>query len=189
MPPPAATNGSPATAMQTPVGPLAGPPPPPPMLASPMPASPRAAAAAPVMAGTIAPARIQLASASVAAAPAAPSDQVGSILFRHGSARLTAQDKHLVRQIAGLYRGQGGTVRVVGHSSGRTREADPVRHQMINFKISMQRANAVAAELRRHGVPTRSIVVEAKSNGEPKFQETMPSGEAGNRRADIFLDN
>ncbi len=114
---------------------------------------------------------------------------MGSILFRHGSARLTAQDKHLVRQIAGLYRGQGGTVRVVGHSSGRTREADPVRHQMINFKISMQRANAVAAELRRHGVPTRSIVVEAKSNGEPKFQETMPSGEAGNRRADIFFDN
>ena len=114
---------------------------------------------------------------------------MSSILFRHGSVRLTAQDKHLVRQIAGLYRGQGGTVRVVGHASGRTREADPVRHQMINFKVSMQRANAVAAELRRHGVPTRSIVVEAKSNGEPKFQETMPSGEAGNRRADIFLDN
>ncbi len=152
-----------------------------------MPAVPRLAAAAPVL--VRAEARLQLASASVATQPAAPSDQVGSILFRHGSARLTAKDKHLVRQIAGLHRGQGGTVRVVGHSSGRTREADPVRHQMINFEISMQRANAVAAELRRHGVPTRSIIVEAKSNGEPKFQETMPSGEAGNRRADIFLDN
>lgn len=179
----AASNGAGRadSAEATPVGPLAGPPPPPPELAP-----PRPAAVAPAMPP---PARTQLASASVPPEPSVPGDQVGTILFDHGSARLAAEDKHLLRQIAGLYRTHGGTIRVVGHASGRTREANPVRHQMINFEVSMRRANAVAAELRRHGVPAESIVVEAKSNGEPKFQETMPSGEAGNRRADIFLDN
>ncbi len=51
-----------------------------------------------------------------------------------------------------------------------------------------RRAVALAAELRRLGVSAQAIVVEAKSNSEPKFHEWMPSGEAGNRRADVFID-
>ncbi|MFQ5955606.1 MAG: OmpA family protein, partial [Kiloniellales bacterium] len=131
---------------------------------------------------------VGLAGAPVAPQAAVRSDQVGTILFDHGSTRLLKQDKRLLTQIAELHRQRSGIVRVVGHASSRTREANPVRHQMINFEISLKRANTVAAELRRLGVPAEAIVVEAKSNSEPKFHEWMPSGEAGNRRADIFID-
>ena len=127
--------------------------------------------------------------AAPAAMPAAVnSEQVGAILFGHGSTRLAKGDKHLLTQIAALQRQRNGVLRVVGHASSRTGETNSVRHQMINFEISLKRANTVAAELRRLGVSAQAIVVEAKSNSEPKFHEWMPSGEAGNRRADVFID-
>ena len=113
--------------------------------------------------------------------------QIGSILFSHGSAQLTPQDRRLVAQIAQYIKQNGGTVKVVGHSSSRTREMDASRHSLVNFEMSLQRAQAVANELIRQGLSENQVVTEAKSNAEPLFYEWMPSGEAGNRRADIFV--
>jgi outer membrane protein OmpA-like peptidoglycan-associated protein len=194
--PPTSGSGRPNAVGGATPGNLAAPPPAPPVLASPPTAANGHGTAAPAAP----PRRPQLAQtdpaagstvASTAPYPASAaqrSELVGTILFKHGSAWLSAADKRLLGQIAMLHRQYGGGVRVVGHSSGRTREVDPVRHHMINFEASLKRANVVADELRRLGVGAERIVVEAKSNSEPKFYEWAPSGEAGNRRADIFFD-
>jgi outer membrane protein OmpA-like peptidoglycan-associated protein len=82
----------------------------------------------------------------------------------------------------------GGTLRVVGHASSRTRNLDPARHKLINFKVSAARADAVLNQLVRYGTRPSNLVVGSASDTLPKYLENMPSGEAGNRRAEIYLD-
>ena len=113
--------------------------------------------------------------------------QVGLILFQNGSVSLAAGDRDLLHRVAVLARQSGSIVRVVGHASGRTGEMNMGRQQSKNLDISQARANAAAAELRAAGVPAERIVVEAKGDSEPVYRETMPSGEAGNRRVDVYL--
>ncbi len=88
-----------------------------------------------------------------------------------------------------MQRQQGGRLHVIGHSSSWTRDMNPVRHNMINFGLSLDRANVVARELLRIGITTRELSIGAVSDSRPLFFEVMPSGEAGNRRVEIFLDD
>ena len=60
---------------------------------------------------------------------------------------------------------------------------------MLNFKVSVDRADAVARELIRLGVKKRELVVDAMSDAQPVYFEFMPTGEAGNRRAEIYLES
>jgi len=114
--------------------------------------------------------------------------KVATILFADGSASLRDREKEIVREVYQRYLQSGRKVRVVGHSSSRTRNMDPVRHRMVNFGISAERANAVAMELQRLGVPSEQITVVAAADDMPMYYEVMPSGEAGNRRTEIYLD-
>ena len=120
--------------------------------------------------------------------PASAANQSVVVHFANGSSRLSANDRADVAKIAKLVREKGARVRVVGHASRRTRDMDPVRHMLVNFEMSVKRANAVAAELARRGVDRDVISVEARGASEPLFLEVMPAGEAGNRRAEIFVD-
>ncbi len=114
--------------------------------------------------------------------------KVATILFADGSSSLRDREREIVRQVYERYLASGRKVRVVGHSSSRTRNMDPVRHRMVNFGISAERANAVATELQRLGVPSEQITVVAAADDMPMYYEVMPSGEAGNRRTEIYLD-
>lgn len=107
------------------------------------------------------------------------------VYFGGGSARLDAVDKDTLRNVARVYKSHGGALSIVGHSSSRTRETDPVNQQIVNFRLSTQRAEAVARELARLGVPRGNMAVAAVSDSEPVYRESMPSGEAGNRRVEI----
>ncbi|MCK5444162.1 MAG: OmpA family protein, partial [Rhodospirillaceae bacterium] len=62
-----------------------------------------------------------------------------------------------------------------------------VKHAMTNFQISLGRANSVAAGLRSRGVAEDNVRVHAVSDTVPLYFEVMPSGEAGNRRVEIYL--
>ncbi len=108
--------------------------------------------------------------------------------FNVGSASISAKDRKALRAIANAHRARGGIVRVVGHASSRTRELPIDRHNLANFDISQARAQAVANQLIRLGVAPRSVFVSAKSDAEPIYYEWMPSGEAGNRRVEVFID-
>jgi outer membrane protein OmpA-like peptidoglycan-associated protein len=61
------------------------------------------------------------------------------------------------------------------------------RHLEVIFQKSQARANAVAQALIKAGVPADRVQIEAVGDSQPIFYESMPKGEAGNRRAEIFV--
>ena len=114
--------------------------------------------------------------------------KVATILFPKGSANLDARDRRILNDVFRLHRQRGGKMRVIGHASRRTRNLDPATHKMVNYRISVARADSVARELIRRGVRADEISVDARADSEPIYYEIMPSGEAGNRRAEIYFE-
>ena len=86
-------------------------------------------------------------------------------------------------------RGANGFIRIVGHSSSRTSNMPVEKHLEVIFNKSQDRANAVAKELIAEGVPANRVLVEAVGDSQPVYYESMPKGEDGNRRAEIFLQS
>jgi outer membrane protein OmpA-like peptidoglycan-associated protein len=117
-----------------------------------------------------------------------PASQVAIVTFGQGSSKLSGTARRIIREVAEMQRQRGGKLYVIGHSSSWTRDMNPVRHNMINFGLSLDRANTVAQELMRIGLTAGDFSIGAMSDGRPLFFEITPSGEAGNRRVEIFLD-
>jgi len=117
-----------------------------------------------------------------------PASQVAIVTFNQGSSKLSGTARRILREVAEMQRQRGGQLHVVGHSSSWTRDMNAVRHNMINFGLSLDRAGVVARELLRLGVTGAELNIGALSDSRPLFFEVMPSGEAGNRRVEIYLD-
>jgi len=117
------------------------------------------------------------------------STRVATIQFPNGSAALRAHDRKILSDVAKLQKQSNGVLRVVGHSSQRTRNMPPSQHAVTNLKVSEKRANRVANILKQMGVSSDQVLVAAVGDNQPVFLEVMPSGEAGNRRAEIYLSN
>ena len=113
----------------------------------------------------------------------------GIVTFGHGSSRLSSADRAKLRALADEALNQGLYVRVVGHASMRTRDMDPFEHTLANFNVSLMRANVVAGALLEMGVPAEQLIIDAVGDTQPLFSEAMPSGEQGNRRAEIYLES
>jgi len=113
----------------------------------------------------------------------------GVVNFGHGSSRLSSSDRSKLRALAETALSQGLYVRVVGHASMRTRDMDPFEHTLANFNVSLKRANVVAEALLEMGVPAEQLIIDAVGDTQPLFSEAMPSGEQGNRRAEIYLES
>jgi outer membrane protein OmpA-like peptidoglycan-associated protein len=132
----------------------------------------------------------------VAAAPAMPAptqpyyggEPVGLIYFREGSSDLSTDDRGVLEQIAQIQRAYGGVVNVVGHASvGGASSVNYDQHQEANQRISEARANAVAQELMKFGVPLGAIRASAAGDSQPLYSEVAPTGVAGNRRVEVYL--
>lgn len=107
----------------------------------------------------------------------AASFQVAAIDFG-GGARLSAADLAAIAEVVTLYRQtRGAVIRVIGHAPAPLLAgADSVGRLMGGLDASQARANAVAAELHRRGVPAAKILVAADAG-------------AGNQGgAQVFLD-
>jgi len=111
------------------------------------------------------------------------------IFFPGDTELLNGEARAKVRAAAEQFKARGGQayIRVVGHSSSRTPNMPLDRHLEIIFQKSQARANAVAQELIREGVPADKVLVEAVGDSQPIYYESMPKGEDGNRRAEIFI--
>ena len=120
--------------------------------------------------------------------PTVRSVPVGTIYFANGSAKVPGKYIKTLRAIVTMQKQRGGTLRVIGHASSRTRDTKPLGHQLANFRISLARAKAVARLLERHGTPPGSVALSGVADNQPVYHEFMPLGEAGNRRAEIYLD-
>ena len=133
---------------------------------------------------------------SASVAPSIMTNSLGSspaavVFFPGDTTVLSAAAKAQVRAAARTFRSLGGKgyIRVVGHSSSRTANMSLARHLVWNFERSQARANAVARELIRAGVPSEKVLVEAVGDTQPVYYESMPQGEDGNRRAEIFIQS
>ena len=86
-----------------------------------------------------------------------------------------------------MARQTGGTLRVIGHSSVGPQQTYSERQQLANFKISLDRANSVAAQIQREGIPSNRLQVTAEGDRQPIYAETSATGAAGNRRTEIYM--
>jgi outer membrane protein OmpA-like peptidoglycan-associated protein len=113
------------------------------------------------------------------------------VYFAGDGTSLSPAARAKVREAAAAYKAGGGmgNVRVVGHASSRTANMPVERHLEAIFEKSQKRANAVANELIHEGVPADKVVIEAVGDSQPIYYESMPKGEDGNRRAEIFVQS
>jgi outer membrane protein OmpA-like peptidoglycan-associated protein len=109
------------------------------------------------------------------------------VMFGHGATVLSSAARIQIKAIADLYKANGGTIRIIGHASQRTKDMATDAHLRVNFRVSADRAVTVAVELMRLGVDPAALIIDAVSDVQPMSLEAMPSGEAKNRRVEIFL--
>jgi hypothetical protein len=111
------------------------------------------------------------------------------VYFPGDGVLLSAAARTQIRAAATAFKAGGGsgTVRVVGHASSRTGNMAVEKHLELIFEKSQKRANAVAQELIRQGVPADHLQIDAVGDSQPVYYESMPKGEEGNRRAEIFV--
>jgi len=135
--------------------------------------------------------------AAVSGAPAAIAAMNGGvaptavIYFPGDGTNLSTSARAEVRAAVAAFKASGGqgAIRVVGHASSRTGNMPVEKHLETIFDKSQARANAVAQELIHDGVPASRVLVDAVGDSQPIFYESMPQGEEGNRRAEIFVQS
>jgi outer membrane protein OmpA-like peptidoglycan-associated protein len=108
--------------------------------------------------------------------PAVPFDRAGSRLvgtvdFPAGSASLDRRDREVVSSALAQHNTRGGTIRVVGY-------APQSAGAVGAFRLSQDRANAVARELVREGANQQYVFVEARGRAD---------GNAN--RVEVYLEN
>jgi outer membrane protein OmpA-like peptidoglycan-associated protein len=111
------------------------------------------------------------------------------IYFQGDGTSLPAAARTQVRDAVAAFQASGGagSIKVVGHASSRTANMPVERHLEVIFQKSQARANAVAQALIKAGVPADRVQIEAVGDSQPVYYESMPKGEDGNRRAEIFV--
>ena len=115
---------------------------------------------------------------------------VARVTFNHGSSRLTDEDISKIKKVANLfYKNEGKKIVIVGHASSRTNyDMDLTKHALVNFNISLERARKVMRQFSTIGFDSTNIELVAMSDAKPLYAEIMPSLEAANRRAEIFIE-
>lgn len=116
------------------------------------------------------------------------SQEVAAVVyFAHSSTALDRNDLAVLAGVAALQRQRGAGVKVVGHASSRTTVASAAEHQIANFSVSLARADSVRRALIGMGIPGSIITTEAVGDRQPVYHEFMPTGEAGNRRVEVYF--
>lgn len=112
---------------------------------------------------------------------------IATLLFANGSPGVGGRERDILREVARIQKEDGRTLTLVGHASGRTRSMDPTAQKEVNMRISRQRGESVARVLREFGVAETALRVIPMADNQPLFSEDLPSGEAGNRRVEVYL--
>ena len=114
---------------------------------------------------------------------------VARVTFNHGSSQLSDEDLRKIKEVANLFmQNEGKKIVIVGHSSSRTNyDMDLTKHALVNFNMSLERARKVMRQFSTIGMNSQTIELVAMSDAEPLYAEIMPSLEAANRSAEIFI--
>lgn len=113
------------------------------------------------------------------------------VYFPGDGTTLSAAARTQIRAAVAAFKAAGGTgtIRVVGHASSRTPNMPVEQHLQVIFTKSQVRANAVAREIMNQGVPAERVRIDAVGDSQPIYYESMPRGEEGNRRAEIYVQS
>jgi outer membrane protein OmpA-like peptidoglycan-associated protein len=109
------------------------------------------------------------------------------VLFNDNSSQVSAEQRRGLAAVARDAKARNSTVRVVGRSSLPRSQTQAAL--LATFNMSWNRAHAVADALTRLGVPAARIQVEAETSPDTAPEvASVPKGDAGLRRADIYLE-
>jgi len=113
------------------------------------------------------------------------------VYFPGDGTALSAAARTQIRNAVAAFKAAGGTgtIRVVGHASSRTPNMPVEQHLQAIFAKSQARTNAVAREIMNQGVPADRVRIDAVGDSQPVYYESMPRGEEGNRRAEIYVQS
>ncbi|MDG2482225.1 MAG: OmpA family protein [Alphaproteobacteria bacterium] len=109
------------------------------------------------------------------------------IRFGHGSSALGADERQIIAQLAAIHRQTGGPIRLVGHASHSGAGLADADRALVNFKVSLDRATAVANELIRNGVPRGDVLIEAAAATDSMAAAAGVQSEAVDRRVEVFF--
>jgi len=86
---------------------------------------------------------------------------VATLGFGEGTSELTPAGRSSLTEVANLYHQKGGTLRIIASSVSPRLDVDPSANREANRALARSRADAVASELVRLGVPARKIYAGA----------------------------
>ncbi len=113
---------------------------------------------------------------------------IATIYFADDTSNITELDKSVVAQVADIFKENGKIIIITGHSSSIMRVNDNQQQSnMINFKMSLNRAEAVAEAFQALDIARAKIHIEARGSKQPRYVENNAAGIAGNRRAEIYI--
>ena len=112
---------------------------------------------------------------------------VAVLRFGHGSSTLGAGEREIVAKLAVAHARMGGLIRLVGHASRGAGALTGADRALVNFKVSLDRATAVADELIRNGTPRDAILIEAAADGSSMAAAAGVEDEAIDRRVEVFF--
>ncbi len=105
-----------------------------------------------------------------------------TIYFDHDSVSLKQEDLATLSAVGRGYSGQD--ISVMGHASVMSSLQDPVQRKIINLKISMDRAFAVARALIESGIPPERIETKGYGETRPPVPGHKPI-EVASRRVEV----
>jgi type VI secretion system protein ImpK len=106
------------------------------------------------------------------------------VMFESGEATVLDEFKPIAVRIAETLDKEPGTIKVVGHS-----DSTPINTVRFpsNWQLSLERARAVAALLRRRLSQPDRVTVDGKGADIPIAPNDTPQGRAKNRRVEVFI--
>lgn len=103
------------------------------------------------------------------------------ILFATNKSNLSAEAKSNLKKFADEMKDLTDTdITIYGHT-------DNTGSAEVNERLSLQRANAVSAELQADGIAKSRITTEGKSYTMPVADNSTAEGRAQNRRVEVFI--
>jgi outer membrane protein OmpA-like peptidoglycan-associated protein len=107
--------------------------------------------------------------------PARTATPVAEITFGKDSTTLTDKARETLETVLPAYHQNPGKVRIVGYAAAGSAATE----QLNSYRTALDRAQAVAAELTKAGIPSDKIQVEAAPQGQS----------SGESRAEVLLEH
>jgi outer membrane protein OmpA-like peptidoglycan-associated protein len=87
--------------------------------------------------------------------------EAGRVKFGEGTFEMVAGQSAVLNDVVRLYHEKGGRIRIIGHSVSGRLDVNAKANREANASLARGRAEAVARELIRLGIPGRSIYAGA----------------------------